>query len=243
LLRTEVRLADIEQQRLRESNVLEIQHFLLASLLGLGSEYEPLEIEGELTLTALPANLGQALAVALANRQDYQSLTSRVCAQQKKVDIARGERLPELALGGAYGDRWATDSSKHNEVGEVGVFLDVPLFEGGRIGARIRLECSRLGAQQETLRNLELRIQLEVKTATSNIEATRARVGVTEKAVVQAKESLRIEREKYDLGKGVIVDVLDAQSALLDSQTNYYRALADFNTALAQFSLAVGERQ
>jgi len=43
----------------------------------------------------------------------------------------------------------------------------------------------------------------------------------------QAEESPRIEREKYDLGKGSITDVLDAQSALLDSQTNYYRALAD----------------
>ena len=59
----------------------------------------------------------------------------------------------------------------------------------------------------------------------------------------QAEESLRIEREKYDLGKKSITNVLDAQSALLDSQTNYYRALADYNTALAQFRLAVGERR
>ena len=62
-----------------------------------------------------------------------------------------------------------------------------------------------------------------------------------EKAVEQARESLRIEREKYNLGKGAIVDVLDAQSAMLDSQTNYYRALADYNTAIAQFRLAVGQ--
>jgi len=59
----------------------------------------------------------------------------------------------------------------------------------------------------------------------------------------QAEESLQIEREKYDLGKKSITNVLDARSALVDSQTNYYRALADYNTALAQFRLAVGERQ
>jgi len=45
---------------------------------------------------------------------------------------------------------------------------------------------------------------------------------------------------KYDQGKGSITDVLDAQSAMLDSQTNYYRALADYNTALAQMDLATG---
>ena len=241
LLRTEVRLADIHQQQLRERNLLKIQGYLLASLLGLRGENEPLEIEGELTLMDVPASLAQGLAAAFDNRQDYQSSRLRVSAQQKQVDIARGERLPELSLRASYGDRWATDSSRHNEVGEVGMLLDVPLFEGGRMGARIRRERSRLGAQQEALRTLELQIRLEVETATSNIESTRARVGVTQKAVEQAKESLRIEREKYDLGRGAIVDVLDAQSALLDSQTNYYRALADYNTALAQFRLAVGE--
>jgi outer membrane protein TolC len=43
------------------------------------------------------------------------------------------------------------------------------------------------------------------------------------------------------LGKGAIVDVLDAQDALLESQTSFYRALADYNIAVAQLHLAVGE--
>ena len=241
LLRTEVRLADIEQRLIRERNVLRIKGFLLASLLGLNWQDGSLQIEGELMQTDVPVNLDQARAEAFRNRQDYQSLESRVCAQQKQVDIAGGARMPKLSLGASYGDRWATDSSRHNEVGEVGMFLDIPLFEGGRISARIRRECSLLRAQQEALRTLELQIQLEVETATSNIEATVARVAVMEKAIEQAKESLRIEREKYELGRGAILDVLDAQSALLDSQTNYAQAQAEYNTALAQFRLAIGE--
>ena len=243
LLRTEVRLADIEQQLLRQENVLNIQRFLLASLLGLNEQEGPLHIEGELSLTDVPAGLAQALATGFANRQDWQSLRSAVDAQQKRLDVVRAGRLPELSVRASYGNQWATDSDDHNEVGEVGIFGVIPLFEGGRIAARMRRERSRLRAQKEALRKLQLQIQLEVQTARSNIESTRARVGVTQKAVERAKESLRIEREKYDLGKGAIVDVLDAQSALLDSQTNYYRALADYNTALAQFRLAVGEAQ
>ena len=162
-------------------------------------------------------------------------------AQQKNLDMAKAGRLPQVSLQASYGHRWAGDSAQDNEVGQVGVFAAIPLFEGGRISARISRERTRLIAQKEALRELKLQIQLEVETAISNIESIRARIHVTQKASEQAKESLRIEREKYDLGKGAIVDVLDAQSALLDSQTNYYRALADYNTALAQFRLAVGE--
>ena len=240
LLRTEVRLADIEQQLLRERNVLDVQRFVLASLLGL--EKRSVAIQGQLAMDGVPDFLDNALTKALAHRQDYQSLVSAVKAQRKRLEAAKAGRLPEVSLRASYGSRWDSDDvDEDNEVGQVGVLIDVPVFEGGRIGARIRRERSRLSAQEEVLRKRRLQIQVEVKTAASNIESTRARVGVTQKAVEQAKESLRIEREKYELAKGAIVDVLDAQSALLDSQMNYYRALADYNTALAEFRLAVGE--
>lgn len=240
LLRTEVRLADIEQQLLRERNVLDVQRFVLASLLGL--EKKSVAIQGELAMDDGPETLDHALASALAHRQDYQSLISAVEAQRRRLEAAKAGRLPDVSLQASYGSRWDSDDvDEDNEVGRVGVLIDVPVFEGGRIDARIRRERTRLSAQEEALRKRRLQIQVEVETATSNIESTRARVGVTQKAVEQAKESLRIEREKYELAKGAIVDVLDAQSALLDSQMNYFRALADYNTALAQFRLAVGE--
>jgi outer membrane protein TolC len=120
--------------------------------------------------------------------------------------------------------------------------MDIPIFEGGRIEARVRKEKARLSAAQERLRKLELQVRLDVETAVLNIGSAGRRVEAIEKAIEQADESLRIEREKYDLGRGSITDVLDAQSALLDSQTNYYRALADYSTALAQLKLAVGGR-
>jgi outer membrane protein TolC len=125
-------------------------------------------------------------------------------------------------------------------VGRVGIALDLPIFEGGRIEARVRQERARLSAEQERLRRLELQVRLDVETAILNIGSSAQRVEATGKAIDQAEESLRIEREKYNLGRGSITDVLDAQSALLDSQTNYYRALADYSTASAQLKLAMG---
>jgi outer membrane protein TolC len=241
LLRTEVRLADIEQQLLRERNVLNIQHDLLANLLGLGQQDEYLEIEGELTQVVFSTSIDRRIKSAFKNRQDYRSLESRANAQQKRLNIAKAGRLPEISFQASYGNQWDADSSRNNEVGQVGVLLVMPLFEGGRINARVRRERSRLRVQKEGMRKLQLQIQLELKTAISNIESTDARIAVTQKAVKQAKESLRIEREKYDHGKGAIVDVLDAQSAMLKSQKNHYRALAEYNTSLAQYNLAMGE--
>lgn len=240
LLRTEVRLADIEQQLLREKNTLAVQHLVLAGLLGVDHEGEVPRIKGELVLADMPADLTNGVATARNLRHDYQALKAGIEAQRENLRAAEAARLPRVSLQASYGNQWALDRSDANEVGEIGVFVEIPLFEGGRIGAAIRREQAKLNAMRESLRKLDLRVQLEVGTAASDIRSTRARIDVTQKAVEQASESLRIERESYDLGKGAIVDVLDAQSALLTSQTNYHRSLADYNTALAQFRLATG---
>lgn len=248
-LRTEVRLADIEQRFVRERNVLEVQIRVLTNLLGLGHLDKPLEPAGELDLVKadVPAT-DQALFQALNNRSDYLSARAALEAQAKAVDAARAALWPTISLQGAYGGRWAADptdraagANRGEDVGWVGLSAAIPIFEGGRIDARIREETAHLKAARERLRQLGLQIQLDVDTAVLNIRSAGERVKAMEKAIEQAKESLRIEREKYDLGKGTIVDVFDAQSALLESQTNYYRALADYNAALAQWRLAVGE--
>jgi outer membrane protein TolC len=137
---------------------------------------------------------------------------------------------------------WSTPDS-NLPVGSIGVVLDYPIFDGGRISSKIREQESRLLSAQQLLRKLELQIRLEVETALLNASSARQRVTATQKAIEQARESLRIERTRYDLGKGTITDVLDAQSASLEAETNYYRALVDYNLASAQLALATGERR
>jgi outer membrane protein TolC len=154
--------------------------------------------------------------------------------------------LPIVSLQGSYGGRWAVGSptgtgDELDDVGRIGVGLGMLLFDGGQVNAQVREQRANFIAARERLRKLELQVRLEIETALLNIRSSRERVTAIQTSVEQAQESLRIEREKYDLGKGTIVDVLDAQAALLEVQTGYYRVLADYNISIAQWRLAVGE--
>jgi len=248
-LRTEVRIANLEQQLVRERNVLAIQSRVLRNLLGVRQgESDSTSVVGELVIDeTITTGVGSGIATAFSQRGDYLAARAALEAQAKRVDAARAGHWPTLSLQGSYGGRWAagrvenSGDSSFDDVGSVGVVLDIPIFEGGRISARICLEQAKLAADRERMRKLELQIRLDVETARLNASSSLQRVKATEKSIEQAKESLRIERDRYDFGKGAITDVLDAQSALLDSQMNYYRALADYNTALAQFHMAVGQ--
>jgi outer membrane protein TolC len=185
----------------------------------------------------------------MAQRDDYLGARAALEAQAKAVDAARAAAWPTVALQGAYGGRWAADptdrpagTDRADDVGRVGLVADLPLFEGGRIRARVREQQAKLAAARERLRKLELQVRLDVETAILSIVSSRQRIAATQKATEQGTESLRIEREKYELGRGAIVDVLDAQSALLEAQTTYYRALAELSVATAQLKLATGEQ-
>ena len=250
-LRTEVRVADLEQLLVRERNILAIQIRMFTKILGLDHPDKSVVPLGTLAFNKITVpETDQALSEAFENRSDYLAALKALEAQTETVDAARAERWPNIFLSGAYGGRWAADpldepagTDSVIDEGQIGVVVDVPLFEGGRISSRIQLEKVRMQAARERLRRLELQVRLDVETALLNIESATKREAATRKAIEQARESLRIERQKYELGAGTITDVLDAQSALLDAQTNYYRTLADYKISVAQYHLMIGNKQ
>jgi outer membrane protein TolC len=254
LLRTEVRLANLEQRLLQEKNTLLIQQRVLANLMGLKESEGPMTIEGQLNFIPMKVDPEGLFSGVYKTREDYLAAKAELDAQGRRVEVARGVHWPSVSLRGSYGIQYApaaiptrirSDASgmeNPQDVGAVGLFVDIPVFEGGQINARIRDELARLEAQRERLRKLELQIRLEVEIAAANVNSLRQRITTTEKSIEQAKESLEIEREKYGVGKSTITDVLDVQGALLEAQSTYYRALADYEAAKAQLRLATGEK-
>ena len=278
VLRTEVRISDVEQRLVREQTTLEIQRRALVALMGIDVGNDPVQIQGDLKMSRGVPDLNGALAMAYAERSDYKAAKASVDSLVAKVAAARGARWPRVSLEGTYGTRAAagvTDNGavfidkqigsnpqavSPNEspaqklyqspgvstslpVGNIGVVAEYPIFDGGRITAQINEQEARLATAQANMRKLWLQIRLDVETALLNVDSARKRVRATQKAIEQSQESFRIESEKYDLGKGSITDVLDAQSAMLDAETNHYRALSDYNIALAQLGLATGEKR
>jgi outer membrane protein TolC len=156
------------------------------------------------------------------------------------VDVASAGHWPTVSLLGSYGFR-AAGSGESDDTGAIGVGVSVPLYEGGKTEAEIRQESAVLAAAKERTRKLELQIRQEVEVAVLDIRSLRERIQAIRQSVAQAEESLRIERMKYNLSKGSITDVLDAQSALLQSETSYARAMADFRIAAARLRFVSGK--
>jgi outer membrane protein TolC len=249
LLRANVRRAELYEQQLRERSNRTVQQRAWAALLGLDDVAAPVA-EGTLALMNVPVCPAPAecMRTALAQRTDYRAGQSAVFAAEAAVESARAGHRPTIAAQAAYGERWMPDASDlppetddREDVLRVGLVVELPLFDGRLTSSRVAEQTARLHAAEARLRKLALQIRFEVETALSDIAAARERVQTAEQAVAQAWESFRIMKEKYDLGSGTLTDLLDAQTALVSTQTRHARALADLTVAAARRQLAVGE--
>lgn len=254
LLRTEVRLVDLKQNIIKEENNLAVQKRLLFNLMGYETVPDNARLEDKAdSPTEGPLDMSLLIAQALESRPDYQAAKDRLEAQTLRVAVAKAGHLPSINLVGSYGVRNAPSPSdvgtslktkektkSTEDAGFVGIALSVPLFEGGRVSAKINEESAILSAARDRLKKLELQIRQETEAAALDVMSSTARFKATEKSIEQAKESFRIESLKYELGKGSITDVLDAQAALLQAETSNCRACIDYHISMARLRLATG---
>ena len=73
-----------------------------------------------------------------------------------------------------------------------------------------------------------------------DVGETKKRLSVTEKAVAQAQENLRVAKNRYQNGIGTNTEVLDAETLRTASQSNHNNARYDVALARVRLAHAVG---
>jgi len=240
LLSAKVRLASREQELIRSRNNLALALAQLNTAMGVcaDSTYQPIEPAAgrELPVPAL-AEMEQK---ALANRPDLKRIDAQQTAQQQSVSIAKSSLGPRLnAFAG-----WEMDNPAflagggNNWLG--GVELQFDIFQGGAKRAALSREralADRVAAMKQAASD---GVRLEVRQAYYDQDSSRQQVGVARSAIAQAKESLRINQDRYDGGLITMTDLLGAEEAAHRSQADYWSALYQFYVSYANLELASG---
>ncbi|MFN2352570.1 MAG: TolC family protein, partial [Kiritimatiellia bacterium] len=161
-LRTDVRRAELEQRLIETRNALAIQERALANLLGLEAQPLP-QLDGKLELDepVICPDAADCIAAALEQRTDYRAVQQEASAAEMARRAARGDRLPSVSLSGSYGYRQAVDPAEQPDgtddaeaIGRVGIVVEFPLFEGGRLSAKVREAEAILKAARQRERSL-----------------------------------------------------------------------------------------
>jgi outer membrane protein len=179
---------------------------------------------------------------ALAHRPEIVQAELKRDLSRSLARSARAARLPQVAMQGAY--EWNDGRlGRPAPAWTVGAQVRLNLFAGGADLARARE--AAYGADRADAERLraETAIRIDVLAATERLKAARAREAVGRAMVMQARESRRMIRDRYEAGMTSVGELLRADNAVLEAETQRTAARVDVIVSDAQLHHAVGGDQ
>lgn len=119
--------------------------------------------------------------------------------------------------------------------------VSLPLFQG--FSRQRRIEQARLAAgdARHRRRAEELRVRTEVEAAFLSLTTARRVVTLEERNVELAADQLRLARDRYELGAGSFIELLEAETIKARADRALLDAIYGFHEGLAALEAAVGQ--
>lgn len=242
VLRNETEFANVVQMDTMAKNQAELALIALKTTLGLDLA-SPISAAEPLEFVVTTVSITDGIEQALASHPDVQATTKEAQATDSEKRAAYGRYLPEVAATWMYDWAHMGNSGMPSESPEgysVGLVMTVPLFDGFMRENAIKTA----RAKQDKARALETlarqQVMKEVNQAALMLTAAEKNVEASKKGLAQAEEQFSIARQRYAGGRGIQLEVLDAQTVLTRARFNAVAALADHQTGRAMWLKATG---
>jgi outer membrane protein len=199
-------------------------------------------------LPPLPATEDEAVRIALASNPDLLSVQRQAVAAGYDVRVARAGRLPTLSgvLSETYINQVTGSTLGFPRTGDqtsLGVSANVPIFQGGLPAARIRQSQALEGQQLERLVATERAVVQQTRAAFATYDAAQKAIQANTVAVQANELALEGTRAEQSVGTRTVLDVLNAEQELLNSQVLLVTAKHDAYVAGFQLLNAMGQAE
>jgi len=244
VLTADVELANTMPQLIRARNNKRVAEVQLARILAMDYPIEqpddwlpPVEVVGDLPYQPISVNLDTSLINAVNNRPDLRATKDELRVQQELIKAAKADAfIPKIVGSGGYDVIQNPSSSSFTQS------LDGPvanitgtwtLFDGMQTTGRLEQLKAQYAAAEVAVEEKRRLVESEVRDAVVKMEEAQELVISQQKNVEQARESLRLAEARFNVGAGIQLDIINAQSNLTQARYNELQGRYDYNVALA----------
>ena len=190
----------------------------------------------------LPASLADANEIATDNNPNVTTAAFQERSARDSVDQVRGELWPTVSLiGRVQRDQDVSRRDSRFDSAEALVNLTVPLYQAGAVYSRLRQQKQVVAEQRRLLDQSQNNAVEDATRAWNSLETAGAEIGSFTKQVEANQIALDGVQKEAEVGARTVLDVLDAQQELLNSQVSLVRSQRDQVVAAFQLNAAVGE--
>ncbi|MFH1567822.1 MAG: TolC family protein [Gemmatimonadota bacterium] len=241
VLRLEVALGNAQAAAVNARQAVTLARASLNHIMGEPIS-RPLEVAplpaAELEPGAALPELSDLVGQATEGNPTVERLRYGVQAAEDNLAAARAAWYPRVSGSVSY--------SRNNEVFDrvyqaldqnyrlnIGLALSYNLFDGGLRSAAIDRSRASVRTARLTLQQQERDLTLSVETGYLEMARLRELLQIAARTVELAKEDLRLAEERYRVGKGRLLEVLDAQVGFTQARQDQVRLRYDLAAARA----------
>ena len=213
----------------------------------------PGELEVPPPLPTLPHDPDSAVEIALVENPNLLAARKALKASGYDVKVARATRLPRvnafaqsnytnfLGTLGRFGNNAAPP--QFDRTAQFGLQMTLPLYQGGAPAARIRQAQARQGQSIELLTDAERNIVSQTRSAFAVYRSSLEVIQSAQTAVGANKLALEGVRAENSVGNRTILEILNAEQELLNSQVTLVTAQRDAYVAGFAVLAAMGRAE
>ncbi len=243
VLRFEVDLENARAQLLAQEGAAELARGRLNAVLvrPIGSPIEPTDRLEYVEVTVAPE---QAVAAAWSHRPEVKEVDLEDRIRGFAVGIAKADMRPSLEFNGNFG--WSTRKTENFFESDfqrwsAGFVLTIPVFDGLRTAGRVaQAQADRNKVAQDRIA-LENQIRLEAQDAVDRLNVAKRVLGAADLNLRQAQKALEMIQANYKFGAATLLDVIDAQAAQTQADSNRIQALYVHANARAMLRFVMAE--
>jgi outer membrane protein len=203
-------------------------------------------------LPPLPKSPEEAVHIALASNPDLIAINQQARAAGLDVNVASATRLPTVEAFGAgrYTDYLGTEQDQFGPFAagsttatSAGVQARIPLYQGGLPAARVRQARAIQSQILEQAVGTERTVVANTRSAFAAYMAAQEAIQSNQTAVSANELALEGARAEQSVGTRTVLDVLNAEQELLNSQVALVSARRDAYVAGFQLLNAMGQAE
>lgn len=233
----EARVASARAARIQAEGNLQISRGIYEQIIG----KRPDNLTKPDPLKELPSSRNETVEVARTSNPAVVAADYDERAARENVSVVQSDLLPKVDVVG-QGGRSANQGTSEttNDAGSIMAQLTVPLYEQGLTTSRVREAKQLVGRNRLRLVEAQRSATEDANSAWESLVSARAQIQSFDAAVRANRIALEGVRQESLVGSRTVLDVLDAEQELLNSQVNLVSAERDEIVAQYQLMSALG---
>ena len=250
-LKVDVKVNEADMQIMQVEDGLALSKMLLCQLCGIpmdqdiqlaDEDKETLDVSTQLTDATLQQNA--AADSAKSTRPELKMLQNTVDISKQSVKLVRAAYLPHVALTGGYAisnpNVFNGFQKRFTGVWNVGVLVQVPVWNWFDGTYKVRAAKAAANIAQMNLDDTQEKIHLQITQSQFKVKEAEKKLNMAQKNIKSAEENLRCANLGFKEGVMEVTDVMTAQTAWQQAQSQKIDAEIDVKLTQVGLNKALG---